>query len=81
MRMGRDRVATLAAAVCDAAAELMVLADEIDALCRPAGAVGLDDRGRLEPGTRGDVVVVSIDCAWPTVRFVGQVADAAAVPA
>lgn len=47
----------------------------------PADAVGLDDRGRLEPGTRGDVVVVSIDGAWPTVRFVGQVADATAVPA
>jgi alpha-D-ribose 1-methylphosphonate 5-triphosphate diphosphatase len=41
----------------------------------PAGVVGLADRGRLEPGWRGDVVVVSIDGSWPTVRLVARVGD------
>lgn len=53
MRMGRDRVATLAAAVCDAAAELTVLADEIDGLCARTAdrltAVEQDEWTRLAP--------------------------------
>lgn len=39
MRLGRDRVATLAAAVCDAAAELHVLVDEIERMCRRTEAL------------------------------------------
>lgn len=41
----------------------------------PARAVGLTDRGRLEPGTRGDVVVATFDGSWPTVRLVARVED------
>lgn len=53
MRLGRDRVATLAAAVCDAAAELTVMVDEIERLCRRTEA-GLanadrDEWARLAP--------------------------------
>ncbi len=36
----------------------------------PADLVGLDDRGRLEPGRRGDLVVFDLDGALPTVRLV-----------
>lgn len=35
----------------------------------PAEACGLDDRGRLEPGLRGDVVVADPDAAVPVAVF------------
>lgn len=34
----------------------------------PAAVAGLDDRGRLEVGLRGDVALVELDGAWPRVR-------------
>lgn len=42
----------------------------------PADAAGLVDRGRLAPGQRADLVVATIDGAWPTVRAVVRAADA-----
>lgn len=36
----------------------------------PADTVGLTDRGRLEPGLRGDLVVFDLDGGLPTVRLV-----------
>ncbi len=36
----------------------------------PACTVGLIDRGRLQPGYRGDLVVVGFDSALPTVHLV-----------
>lgn len=36
----------------------------------PAATVGLGDRGRLEPGPRGDLAVFDLDGALPTVRLV-----------
>lgn len=45
----------------------------------PARVMGLDDRGRLEPGCRGDLTIVTMSGAWPTVRAVVR-ADADAPP-
>jgi alpha-D-ribose 1-methylphosphonate 5-triphosphate diphosphatase len=36
----------------------------------PARMVGLDDRGRIEPGCRADLVLVAHDGHWPQVRAV-----------
>lgn len=36
----------------------------------PASVAGLDDRGRVEPGLRADLALVTIDGDWPTVRHV-----------
>lgn len=36
----------------------------------PAGTVGLADRGRITPGCRADLVLVTFDHAMPTVRWV-----------
>jgi alpha-D-ribose 1-methylphosphonate 5-triphosphate diphosphatase len=36
----------------------------------PAAAVGLVDRGRIEVGRRGDVVLVEVQDSIPTVRGV-----------
>lgn len=36
----------------------------------PASTVGLDDRGRLETGQRGDLALIAFEGAWPTVRAV-----------
>lgn len=41
----------------------------------PADTVGLVDRGRLLEGQRGDLVLVSLDGALPTVRAVLRAAD------
>lgn len=41
----------------------------------PADTVGLHDRGRLEPGQRGDLVIVSFTGRLPTVRQVIRAAD------
>jgi alpha-D-ribose 1-methylphosphonate 5-triphosphate diphosphatase len=38
----------------------------------PATVAGLEDRGRLVPGGRADVVLVTVDGHWPTVRAVLQ---------
>jgi alpha-D-ribose 1-methylphosphonate 5-triphosphate diphosphatase len=38
----------------------------------PATTVGLDDRGRLEPGQRGDLIVFDLHGALPTVRLVAS---------
>ena len=52
---GRISVATLAAAVCDAAAELHVLVDEIERMCRRTEAllanVDREEWSRLAPTT------------------------------
>lgn len=42
----------------------------------PARAVKLDGRGRLAPGDRGDLVVMTMDGSWPTVRLVLRAEDA-----
>lgn len=42
----------------------------------PADTVGLRDRGRIELGQRGDLVLVSYAGAWPTVRAVLRADDA-----
>ena len=44
----------------------------------PADTVGLTDRGRLEPGLRGDLALVAFEGAWPTVRAVFRPEDYAA---
>lgn len=36
----------------------------------PAAVAGLADRGALIPGLRGDVIAVTVDRGWPTVRLV-----------
>lgn len=36
----------------------------------PASTAGLDDRGRLEAGCRGDLVLIAFEGSWPTVRAV-----------
>lgn len=41
----------------------------------PATTVGLDDRGRLEPGARADLVLASFDRALPTVHRVLRADD------
>lgn len=41
----------------------------------PADTVGLDDRGRLAVGQRGDLTVVAIEGSWPTVRAVLRTED------
>lgn len=43
----------------------------------PAATVGLDDRGRLEPGHRGDLIVFDLHGALPTVRLVASQEPAA----
>ena len=56
-RLVADRVCTLA--------EAMALITS-----GPAATVGLDDRGRLAPGYRGDLVLFDLEGALPTVRAV-----------
>lgn len=55
MRLGRDRLATLAAAVCDAAAAVGVLSTDVEALCRATAeserARDRDAWDRLAPTT------------------------------
>ena len=46
----------------------------------PAATVGLDDRGRLEPGLRGDLALIAFEGSWPTVRAVFRPEDYAADP-
>jgi alpha-D-ribose 1-methylphosphonate 5-triphosphate diphosphatase len=41
----------------------------------PAAVAGLTDRGALAPGLRGDLVAVTVDGGWPTVRLVTTVTD------
>lgn len=44
----------------------------------PAAVAGLTDRGRLAPGQRADLLLVTVDGNWPTVRLVlgaGEPAD------
>lgn len=41
----------------------------------PARTVGLTDRGTLTPGQRADVVAVTVDRGWPTVRMVRSATD------
>ncbi len=41
----------------------------------PARIVGLTDRGRLEPGLRGDLILLRLQGALPTVRFVHRPED------
>jgi len=41
----------------------------------PAATVGLTDRGRLEPGLRGDLAVVASEGSWLTVRAVFRPED------
>ena len=41
----------------------------------PAETVGLTDRGRLEPGLRGDLAVVASEGSWLTVRAVFRPED------
>jgi alpha-D-ribose 1-methylphosphonate 5-triphosphate diphosphatase len=45
----------------------------------PADTAGLVDRGRLEPGRCGDLMVFDLDGALPTVRLVASQAPAASV--
>jgi alpha-D-ribose 1-methylphosphonate 5-triphosphate diphosphatase len=47
----------------------------------PAAAAGLDDRGRLEPGRRADLALVTLDGAWPRVQDTWRAPDLVAVPA
>jgi alpha-D-ribose 1-methylphosphonate 5-triphosphate diphosphatase len=35
----------------------------------PAGVAGLSDRGELATGKRADLIVVTVDDGWPTVRL------------
>jgi alpha-D-ribose 1-methylphosphonate 5-triphosphate diphosphatase len=35
----------------------------------PAGVAGLTDRGQLVPGKRADLIAVTVDGGWPTVRM------------
>ena len=46
----------------------------------PAETVGLADRGRLEPGQRGDLALIAFEGAWPTVRAVFRPEDYAIEP-
>jgi alpha-D-ribose 1-methylphosphonate 5-triphosphate diphosphatase len=41
----------------------------------PARTVGLTDRGTLTAGQRADLVAVTVDRGWPTVRLVRTAAD------
>lgn len=41
----------------------------------PAETVGLIDRGRIEPGRRGDLALIAFEGAWPTVRAVFRPED------
>lgn len=41
----------------------------------PARAIGLADRGRLEPGSRADIVLVDDRGSWPEVRGVWRAGD------
>lgn len=41
----------------------------------PARIVGLSDRGRLEVGARGDLILVRLDAALPSVHMVHRVED------
>jgi alpha-D-ribose 1-methylphosphonate 5-triphosphate diphosphatase len=45
----------------------------------PARTVGLTDRGALLPGLRADLVAVTVDRGWPTVRLVRSAADQVAL--
>jgi alpha-D-ribose 1-methylphosphonate 5-triphosphate diphosphatase len=36
----------------------------------PAAVAGLADRGEPAPGKRADLIVVTVDQGWPTVRLV-----------
>ena len=56
----------LAAALTDTGEPLPVRVNRVTK--NPAKAVGLDDRGRLEPGTRADVIVVD-PASPPTVSY------------
>lgn len=47
----------------------------------PASTVGLVDRGRLEEGLRADLVLVTHEGRWPTVRAVQRAADPVLTPA
>ena len=41
----------------------------------PAIVAGLDDRGRLEPGLRADLALVTVDGAWPRVHSTWRAPD------
>lgn len=46
----------------------------------PAAAAGLDDRGRLAPGLRADLALVTLDGAWPRVHHTWRAADPLPAP-
>ncbi|HSL57855.1 MAG TPA: alpha-D-ribose 1-methylphosphonate 5-triphosphate diphosphatase [Acidimicrobiales bacterium] len=46
----------------------------------PARVAGLVDRGRLEPGLRADLVLVSLDGRWPRVHATWRAHTAGAAP-
>jgi alpha-D-ribose 1-methylphosphonate 5-triphosphate diphosphatase len=41
----------------------------------PADVAGLHDRGRLEPGLRADLALVTLDGRWPRVRAAWRAPD------
>ncbi|MGI8809384.1 MAG: alpha-D-ribose 1-methylphosphonate 5-triphosphate diphosphatase [Acidimicrobiales bacterium] len=63
--------AMLAAAFRLAIADLVSLPEAVALVTSgPAQVAGLTDRGRLEPGLRADLALVTLDGGWPTVRRV-----------
>ena len=61
-------IGAMAALVADGICDLVTAVNLVTA--GPAATVGLDDRGRLVPGGRADIVLVELDGRLPTVRLV-----------